>query len=151
MSQSTIRNIELELAINTDRQTAWTCLFEHFSDWWPSDFLCIPDAKRIQFEPRVGGRVFEETEDGRSILWGTCVFIMPGESMEFVGHMTPTWGGPSVTMIRYHLSDAEGGGTKFRLTDSVLGNVSDEQIANLDQGWRYLCEAYVKFAESYSG
>ncbi len=75
--------------------------------WWPKDFLALPGAERMQFEPFAGGRLFESTQDGKHILWGPVAKILLGEAIEIIGHMTPTYGGPSLTMCRLALSDGE--------------------------------------------
>jgi uncharacterized protein YndB with AHSA1/START domain len=41
------------------------------SAWWPPEHTMSGErALRIVFEPRVGGRIFERTADGRELEWG---------------------------------------------------------------------------------
>ena len=44
------------------------------SIWWPPEHTVSHDpGAKIVFEPRVGGRVFERTGDGKEIDWGEIV------------------------------------------------------------------------------
>jgi uncharacterized protein YndB with AHSA1/START domain len=149
MEQAGIKQIELELTIDAPREHAWKCLFSNFGDWWPQDFLCLEGSEKIQFEPFAGGRVYEETPDGHSILWAHVYSIVPGKSIDFIGHMTPSYGGPSLTMWRISLHDAEGSGkTTMKLTDTILGRIAEDHQANLNEGWTYLFNSYKAYCES---
>lgn len=147
MQTSEIRQIVVEVPITAPIEKVWKAMFEELPEWWPNDFLCFPGSRKIQFEPWAGGRLFEQAEDGREILWANVLMIHPGTIVDFVGYMMPSYGGPSITMYRFALSDAGDGTTLFRLSDSIMGRVDDEQVASLDEGWNYLFASLKRYAE----
>lgn len=148
MESPGIRQIVVELSLRAPVETAWKLMVEHLPDWWPADFLCFPEAERIRFEPWAGGRLWEEAPDGRQILWANVLMILPGRAIEFVGYMTPTYGGPSLSMYRLEVTDAGDGTTRFRLTDSVLGLIDEEHQASLNEGWTYLFGKLKEYVEA---
>jgi uncharacterized protein YndB with AHSA1/START domain len=144
---SEIHEIVVEIGIDCPRENVWKIMIDRLSDWWPGDFLCLPGAKKIQFEPVAGGRLFETTPEGGHLLWANVLIIAPGEAIEMAGHVTPTFGGPSVTQWRMGLTDGENGATKFRLSNSVIGHFSPESQAEVKGGLEYLTGALKAFCE----
>lgn len=142
-----IKQIVAEVQINAPREKVWKAMWDRFPQWWPEDFLSLQGSGGMKAELWAGGRVYEEAPDGRQILWGNFVLIQPGEAFEVVGYMTPTYGGPSVTMWRFALSDCVGG-TQLRITDSVLGAFPEGQAESLTEGWSYLATSLKQFCEA---
>lgn len=142
-----IKQIAIEIQIDAPIAKVWETVFNHISDWWPGDFLCHEGSKEIKMETFVGGRIYEETSDGKSLLWGTVVNINPNKTLEFIGHSTPQFGGPSLSMGRYELSES-GNGTTLQFTNAMMGNCSDEGEQMVTQGWNYLLSALKNFAEN---
>jgi uncharacterized protein YndB with AHSA1/START domain len=144
-----VKQIVVEVPINAPRSKVWDAMLSELPEWWPQDFLAFtPESEKMRFEPRVGGRLYEETKDGRQLLWATLTQILPQQLLEFTGHLTPSYGGPSITMIRMEISDAEDGSTLFRLTDTIFGNIGDELETNMTQGWNYLFGAMKAYIEA---
>lgn len=145
---STIKQIAIEIQINAPLAKVWDILLNRTSDWWPKDFLCHEGSKALKMEPFVGGRIYEETSDGKSLLWGTLVNIHPNKTLEFIGHSTPQFGGPSLNMGRYEISQADESTTTLQFTNAILGNCSDEGEQMVTEGWNYLLNAFKSYAES---
>jgi uncharacterized protein YndB with AHSA1/START domain len=143
-----IRQLKLELAIDAPLERVWTALIDEIGTWWPRDFMSIPDSEKIILEPWPGGRLYEQSSDGRGILWSNVVMVLPNDSIEFVGYMTPTYAGPSITMIRLSVKPNPEGGTIFRMSDAVMGRIDDEQEQNLNEGWAYLFGAFKNYCEA---
>jgi uncharacterized protein YndB with AHSA1/START domain len=144
-----IKQIVVEVPINAPKERVWDALVKELPDWWPKDFMGLPNSEKMKWEPWPGGRLFEETADGHGLLWGQVLSIMPGASLEMMGAVSPTWGGPSINMNRMEVQDAGSGTTLFRLTNSVLGNLSEEGEQNVTEGWKYLFA--MKFKEYVEG
>ena len=143
-----INEFMLELDINCPRAAAWECLLNRMSLWWPKDFLCLEGSTEIKLEPWAGGRLYEETAAGGHILWTNVVMIQPNSVLETVGAITPTFGGPSMNFCRMMLEDGEDGKTKFKLVNTVLGNMNPESKGQIEGGWGYLFGAFKAFCES---
>jgi hypothetical protein len=142
-----INQFMLELDVNCPKDKAWDIMLNHMSDWWPKDFLCLEGSPEIKFEPWAGGRLYEETEAGAHILWAHVVMIQPGSFIETVGAITPTFGGPSMNYCRMALEEGEGGTTKFKLTNTVMGYSKPEGKPRIEMGWNYLFGAFKAYCE----
>jgi uncharacterized protein YndB with AHSA1/START domain len=59
-----------------------------FGTWWPSGTHSIGGklVKRIVFECRVGGRIYEELMDGRRYQWGRITAWDPPNRVAFMWH-----------------------------------------------------------------
>ena len=143
---ATINELVVELSIDAPVDHVWTKMTDEISDWWPRDFLAST-AEKIQLENHVGGRLYEESADGGGILWGTVARIVPGSTIEFIGHMTPQFGGPSMTMIRMTVEADGDSKTKFTMVDAVVGAFAEDTKESMTQGWDYLWGALKAYCE----
>lgn len=59
-----------------------------FDSWWPRGTHSIGGklVKRVVFECRVGGRIFEEFTDGRRYQWGRVTAWEPPDRVAFTWH-----------------------------------------------------------------
>lgn len=71
-SSDAIPPIERSVVVTWDQHTAFTRFTTGFADWWPTSTHSIGGdrVKRVVFEQRVGGRIYEEHKDGRRYQWG---------------------------------------------------------------------------------
>jgi uncharacterized protein YndB with AHSA1/START domain len=148
MQSAEIRDIIVEVQIKAAPERVWAALIEELSEWWPRDCLSLKGAEMILFEPWAGGRLYETAPDGGQLMWANVVMIQPGKAIEFVGYMTPTYSGPSITMYRFAIEATPDGQTIFRVGDSVMGRIDNAQEANLKEGWSYLANAFRKHVEA---
>ncbi len=130
--------VSMEIPIAASRERVWEALSAQVSAWWPQDFLVAAD--RMQFDARLGGRLFEEGADGSGAIWYTVYGITPGASVDLVGQLSPAYGGPAQSLLRLVLRD-QGHFTVLELTDAVIGNVSASTGASLSVGWSAVFDA----------
>jgi uncharacterized protein YndB with AHSA1/START domain len=135
--------VKLEFKINASPERVWKVITEETSRWWDKDFVSLPGSTCVMLEPRLGGRLYEETEDGRGLVWATVIAISEGKSIDFVGYMTPEWSGPTMTMIKLLVEPTEEGAV-LKLTEGLLGNVTDEVTQSMHEGWTFLFETKLK-------
>lgn len=59
-----------------------------FGEWWPYRTHSVGEqrVKRVVFEARAGGLIFEEHQDGRRFQWGQVVEIAPPNLLRFTWH-----------------------------------------------------------------
>ena len=133
-----VLSVELEIEIAATPDRVWTALTEETDAWWPDDFLVTPDPRGVRLDPRPGGLLVEESADGGGLVWATVIAIEPPRAIHLEGQFGPPFGGPCKSLVWNRLESGEGGGTVFRLTDSVIGLVDEATRANLDEGWRAL-------------
>ena len=142
-----IHEIIVETEINAPLATVWNRMVGEISQWWPKDFFCLEGTRQIELEPHVGGRLFEQTEDGSSILWGTVVMIVPNKQIDLMGGVTAAFGGPSITFCKMGLESVSERVTKFRLLNSVIGNMTEEGKVDVTSGWTYLMNTLKTYCE----
>lgn len=65
--------------------TVWT---RDIGRWWPADHTTTGEADlTVSLEPRVGGRIFERTVDGREFDWGEILVWEPPERFVYSWHL----------------------------------------------------------------
>ncbi|HEY4634515.1 MAG TPA: SRPBCC family protein [Candidatus Limnocylindrales bacterium] len=56
--------------------------------WWPADHTATgEDGLTVTLEPRVGGRIFERTTDGRESDWGEILVWEPPRRFVYTWHL----------------------------------------------------------------
>ena len=55
------------------------------SDMWPRELLLSPSTHKTIFEPKAGGRLYEQTDEGAEFLCAHVVSLVPNKSIELVG------------------------------------------------------------------
>jgi hypothetical protein len=59
--------------------------------WWPADHTATgEDGLTVTLEPRVGGRIFERTTDGRESEWGQILVWEPPRRFVYTWHLRRT-------------------------------------------------------------
>jgi uncharacterized protein YndB with AHSA1/START domain len=139
--------LKLEFPINASAERVWKVMTQETSRWWDKDFVSLPGSDGVKLEPHIGGKLYEETDDGRSLVWATVIAVTEGKSMDFVGYMTPEWTGPTMTMIKLAVEPTEGGSV-LKITEGLLGRITDETMQSMTEGWTFLFGTKLKsFAE----
>lgn len=138
---------EMEIVISAPRARVWQALTDEINEWWLPDFHMAGEGSVVSFKAEAGGQLLERHENGKSLLWCTVIFCEPGVAVQMTGHIAPEWGGPTASMLKFHLEDRDGG-TVLKITDALFGYVSDESVESLQGGWRWLMtdglKAYVE-------
>ena len=150
-STAGVLTVALEIPIDAPRAHVWRMLTEEPHRWWPRDFYASERPIGMRFDARLGGRLFEESENGGGVVWYTVIGLDPGRSIDLAGHLTAAFGGPSQTLLRLMLRE-QGAQTVLEVTDSVVGNVSDRTSKSLEEGWRVLFDGgFRTFVEAERG
>ena len=143
IKQASTAVLKLEFKINASVERVWQAMTKEASRWWDKDFVSLPGSEGVMLEPYIGGRVYEQTDDGRSLVWATVIAVTEGKSMDFVGYMTPEWTGPTMTMLKLAVEPSNEG-TLLKLTEGLLGRVTDETIQSMTEGWTFLMDTKLK-------
>lgn len=131
--------IEIEVAIAAPIHRVWEAAIEEVENWWPGDFRINGPDSRMELEPRAGGRLVERNGEAE-LLWGQVIRIEPARMLQLAGHLAPEFGGPATSIWSITL-EAEGEGTKLKLSDSVVGHVDEKMRSSLESGWKHLFES----------
>jgi Activator of Hsp90 ATPase homolog 1-like protein len=83
-----IEPIEMVFAVACSAEHAFLTWTERFPMWWPKGHNASGDEHTVVvFEPRVGGRIFERTSDGREIDWGVVTRFDAPEWLGYRWHI----------------------------------------------------------------
>lgn len=123
----------LSFDVETRRDRAWRAITGETAAWWPQDMRVGGAASKLTFEARLGGRLFEEWDQGAGMTWYTVVAIEPLSSLDLAGHVTPRFGGPALSQLHVSLSD-KGNGTRIAITDGVIGPTRLDMERRISEG-----------------
>jgi hypothetical protein len=67
------------MSVKAPVEIAWRLFTESMGTWWPLANFKIGKAKAVDavIEPRVGGRWYEQGEDGSTCQWGSVLAWEP--------------------------------------------------------------------------
>jgi len=104
--------IRESVVIDADRDAVFDAYVEHIDSWWIRRgryrYSFAPETtepRTIRFEPRRGGRFYEEFADGSQYTIGEIVEIDPPELLRYTWK-APDW--PAVTTITVRFTEHEG-------------------------------------------
>jgi DNA-binding transcriptional ArsR family regulator len=147
LTTSGLVRVAVEVPVQAPVARVWKTLTERPEVWWPTDFFSSPRAMRMRLEPKLGGLLYEDWGEGAGFVWATIIGLNPPASLDMVGHMAAGFGGPATTIVRIELLAAESG-TVVRLTDAVMGHVSEDSPRHLREGWTAILTSLGRTAEA---
>ena len=80
--------VQRSISVSWDPDAAFRRFTADFGFWWPSGTHSIggKKVKRVVFECRIGGRIYEELVDGRRFQWGRITAFEPPRRVAFSFH-----------------------------------------------------------------
>jgi len=141
--------VRSSVTVQLPRDEAFRLFTEGISRWWPlaTHSVFDADATNVTMEPRVGGRLYEASADGRTSDWGVVTVWQPVERVAVTWH--PGSEEALATLVEVSFSDAPGGGTLVDLRHTgweVHGTEAREGAAGYQEGWPIVLEFFVKAA-----
>lgn len=96
----------------------------------------LPDGQPfpMKIEPWPGGRWFRDLGNNTGHLWGHVQVIKPPALLELCGPMFMSY--PAMSHVQYRLA-AEGSGTRLKITHKALGQITDEHLQGVGDGWNH--------------
>jgi len=116
------------VSVSWSQDEAYRRFVEDVAKWWPSYSYSIGGnrVERVVFEPRAGGRIYEEHKDGTRMRWGTVIALEPPRRVAFTFH--PSRAESDAQRIEITFSP-EGGGTRVNLVSTGWEKMGDEARA----------------------
>ena len=139
--------VRKEITVARSQEDAFRIYTEEFGSWWPLATHSIYEADAVDavFEPKVGGRLYERTADGRTADWGTVVAWDPpnGFTISWKPNLDPD--APHTTYeLRFVAIGVQQ--TRLELTHTgweAFGEGGPEARAGYERGWDVVLDAYV--------
>ena len=104
--------------------TAFQVFTEGIQSWWnPGHHVLQGEQKVMGVEPFVGGRLWDETVDGRTCTWGRVLTWAPGRMFAFSWLIGPDWAVPAENAPGSRVTVTfipESGGTRVELVHDQL-------------------------------
>lgn len=129
---------ELEIPLNASQKKVWDSLTKDIHRWWPKEFFAMPQSKKFVLEAKLGGRMYETAGAKGGVIWGTVIAIEPLQFINIAGYLAPPFAGPAVTLFRLSLESSGKNLTVLRVSDSIIGSVTDQTQASTQDGWKFL-------------
>ncbi len=135
---------ELEVLIHASHKTVWKALTRDIHRWWPNEFFAMPRSKKFVLEAKLGGRMYETAGTRGGVIWGTVIAIEPFRFINIAGYLAPPFAGPGTTLFRLSLENKGAGETLLRVSDSIIGLVTDQTQNAAEEGWKVLFSEKLK-------
>ncbi|MGH7537785.1 MAG: SRPBCC domain-containing protein [Gemmatimonadales bacterium] len=121
MTTAALPPIERSVSVSWDQEAAFRRFTAELPEWWPRRTHSIGGerVRRVVFEGRVGGRLFEEHIDGRRFQWGQVLEWDPPRRVRFTFHPSREPATAQEVEVRF---EPEGGGTRLVLTATKWEN-----------------------------
>jgi hypothetical protein len=130
--------------VSWSQEAAFRRFTEEFASWWPWRTHSIGGTRirRLVFETRVGGRIFEEHGDGRRFQWGTVLEWDPPGRVKLTFHAARKPEQAQEVEVRFL---PEVGGTRLELTATrweSWGKGAARARRGYEAGWGYVLNVW---------
>jgi uncharacterized protein YndB with AHSA1/START domain len=83
-----IEPLRIEFDVERSATHAFAVWTSGIGRWWPADHTTTGEpGLEVTLEPRVGGRIFERTPDGREFDWGEILVWEPPRRFVYTWHL----------------------------------------------------------------
>ena len=134
--------VEAETRINRTPSAVFEALTTGLDAWWPHRSR---DKARIVYEPRVGGRLYEDWGDGSGMSYGQVIHYEP--PLKQVAVFTGGFGALMYTSRNTDVIEPDGDGAIYRKSLVMAGEISEELEARFRGGVGSVCKALKEHLE----
>src|SRR3954469_9616856 len=131
---SAVHRLSLEIA--KPPGAVWKAFTRDIQHWWPKDFYATESPKRIVFEVKPGGRLYEDAGEGNGLVWYHVIALDAPNSITMSGFIAPPFGGPATSLLNVSFSTKDKSSTAMEVTDSTFGCLGDASATA--ESWRLL-------------
>ena len=138
--------IRRDVSVSWDPQAAFRRFTSEFATWWPWRTHSVGGkrVKRLVFECRPGGLIFEEHIDGRRFQWGRVLEYDAPQSVKFTWHPSRPEATAQEVEVRF---TPEGTGTRVVLVSDQWekwGKNAHRARKGYDIGWGYVLNVWAE-------
>jgi Activator of Hsp90 ATPase homolog 1-like protein len=133
----TVPPVEKSVLVPCNPVRAFQAFTAEIAQWWPIKTHSVSQAKAtaVCIEPKVGGRVYETTEDGSELDWGQVLTWSPPRGFSMTWHPGRTADPHTVLELSFV---AEASATRVRLVHrswEALGQDAQAKRDDYNGGW----------------
>ncbi len=150
----TIAPIVQSVEVKASPARAFELFTIDFGKWRPAMMtIGASPSVTVQFEPKPGGDVFEQAQDGTTTPWGKVLAWEPPSRLAFTWQISSQWAyDPDlITEIEVRFEAAGEGRTKVTLTHSKLeayGADGAKHAETLRNGWPGIMASFGGYADA---
>jgi len=150
----TIAPIVHSVEVKAAPARAFALFTADFGKWRPAMMtIGASPAVTVQFEPKQGGAVFEQAQDGTVTLWGKVLAWEPPSRLAFTWQITSRWtyDPDLVTEVEVSFEPVGEGRTKVTLTHRNLEAYGADGAAHaesLRNGWPGILASFGDYADA---
>jgi uncharacterized protein YndB with AHSA1/START domain len=137
--------LRIEFGVNCPADDAFRLWAVDTSLWWPPGHSVSGEAGlRVEFEPRVGGRIFERTPAGIEHDWGEVVAWEPPTRLAYLWHLRSDRADATDVEVTF-AAEGDGSATRVTIVHSGwerLGALGEERRERNQRGWAGVLERY---------
>ena len=142
----TLPPIRRSVTVSWDLEAAFRRFTTEFGAWWPTRSHSVGGdlVRQVVFEPRVGGRIYEEHMDGRRFQWGEVVQWQPPRRVVFTWH--PARDAATAQDVEVEFFE-EANGTRVQLTATGWerwGDKVERARRGHSIGWSYVLNLWAQ-------
>jgi uncharacterized protein YndB with AHSA1/START domain len=144
ISKTSVSSVTHKLTLEIARPQAavWKAFTRDVHLWWPKDFYATKSPKRMIFDVKPGGRLYEDSGNGNGLVWYQVLALDAPNAITMSGFIAPPFGGPATSLLRIEFSAQGKSATVMEVTDSTFGCLGDSSTT--EEGWRMLFEGGFK-------
>ncbi|WP_420627313.1 SRPBCC domain-containing protein [Candidatus Leptofilum sp.] len=144
--------IQKSVTVRCNPTTAFHIWTKEISLWWPKRHSMSGDLETaVTIEGIVGGRIYEETPNGTTYLWGEVVAWEPPHYFAYNWYLGSGAQLPSRVEIRF--TPLETTGTKvevFHRGPELIGNLWIQRKDAFAHAWEHVLPCYLQACEENS-
>ncbi|WP_342429994.1 metalloregulator ArsR/SmtB family transcription factor [Neobacillus sp. FSL H8-0543] len=134
--------IEQEILINAPRNLVFDSLTKDINEWWAFGTKGVLDKGTLFFEPKLGGRFYEDWGNGQGIIWGIVTYFKESDEIRLNGPISEMKG--AVNSNYGFKLEEKGSATVLKLSHQVVGLLEPEWEQNHRNGWNKLLNELFK-------
>lgn len=134
--------IEQEIVINAPRNIVFESLTKDINEWWAFGTKGAQEKGILHFEPKLGGRFYEDWGNGQGIIWGIVTFFKESDEIRLNGPIGEMKG--AVNSNYSFKFEVKGSSTILKLSHQVVGLLDPEWEQNHRNGWNKLLNELFK-------
>jgi DNA-binding transcriptional ArsR family regulator len=132
--------IEMEVSIEASKEKVFTALTQDINQWWAYR-LGDTSKSKLHFEPKFGGKFYEDWGNGEGAVWGTIYYYKSGEEIRLNG---PLGMKGAITSDYTYTLEEKGSTTILKLSHHTSGLLHPEWEEQHRIGWNELLGQFLK-------
>jgi uncharacterized protein YndB with AHSA1/START domain len=142
--EPSVAPIRRSVSVSWPQAESYRRFTQDFARWWPTYSYSIGGSRvaRVVFEPRAGGRIYEEHKDGTRMRWGTVIALDPPRRLVFSFHPSRSESDAQRVEITF---SPEPDGTLVELVSTGWENMGDKARATrggYQLGWGLVLDRF---------